>query len=184
MEELELYLEEAKEQMGKTLVHAGNELAKIRAGKANPNMLDGIQVSYYGTMSPLNQVASITAPEARTLFIKPWEKSLIQEIERAIMIANLGLTPQNDGQQIIINIPMLTEERRKQLVRQASQECEQGKVSIRSIRKETNEQLKKIKGVSEDDVKNAEETVQKLTNEFIEKIDALMKKKEAEIMTV
>ncbi|MBX2894923.1 MAG: ribosome recycling factor [Cyclobacteriaceae bacterium] len=184
MEELELFLDEAKEQMGKALVHVSNELAKIRAGKANPNMLDGIQVSYYGTMSPLNQVASVTAPEARTLFIKPWEKSLIQEIEKAIMIANLGLTPQNDGQQVIINIPMLTEERRKQLVRQASQECEQGKVSVRSIRKETNEQLKKIKGVSEDDVKNAEETVQKLTNEFIEKIDALLKKKEAEIMTV
>jgi ribosome recycling factor len=184
MEELELYLDEAKEQMGKSLMHVSNELVKIRAGKANPNMLDGIQVSYYGAMSPLNQVASITAPEARTLFIKPWEKSLIQEIEKAIMIANLGLTPQNDGQQVIINIPMLTEERRKQLVRQASQECEQGKVSIRSIRKETNESLKKIKGVSEDDVKNAEETVQKLTNEFIEKIDALFKKKEAEIMTV
>lgn len=184
MEELELYLDEAKEQMGKSLVHVSNELVKIRAGKANPNMLDGIQVSYYGAMSPLNQVASVTAPEARTLFIKPWEKSLIQEIERAIMIANLGLTPQNDGQQVIINIPMLTEERRKQLVKQASQECEQGKVSVRSIRKETNESLKKIKGVSEDDVKNAEETVQKLTNEFIEKIDALLKKKEAEIMTV
>ncbi len=184
MEEIELYLEDAKEQMGKTLVHVGNELAKIRAGKANPNMLDGIQVSYYGVMSPLHQVASITAPEARTLFIKPWEKGLIQEIEKAIMVANIGLTPQNDGQQVIINIPMLTEERRKQLVRQASQECEQGKVSIRSIRKDTNEQLKKIKGASEDDIKNAEETVQKLTNEFIEKIDALMKKKEAEIMTV
>ncbi|HMR56143.1 MAG TPA: ribosome recycling factor [Cyclobacteriaceae bacterium] len=184
MEEIELYLDEAQEQMGKSLLHVGNELVKIRAGKANPNMLDGIQVSYYGAMSPLNQVASVTAPEARTLFIKPWEKSLIQEIEKAIMIANLGLTPQNDGQQVIINIPMLTEERRKQLVRQASQECEQGKVSIRSIRKDTNEQLKKIKGASEDDVKNAEETVQKLTNEFIEKIDALMKKKEAEIMTV
>lgn len=184
MEEIELYLDEAQEQMGKSLTHVSSELLKIRAGKANPNMLDGIQVSYYGAMSPLNQVASVTAPEARTLFIKPWEKSLIQEIERAIMIANLGLTPQNDGQQVIINIPMLTEERRKQLVRQASQECEHGKVSVRSIRKDTNEQLKKIKGVSEDDVKNAEETVQKLTNEFIEKIDALMKKKEAEIMTV
>lgn len=184
MEEIELYLDEAQEQMGKSLTHVSSELLKIRAGKANPNMLDGIQVSYYGAMSPLNQVASVTAPEARTLFIKPWEKSLIQEIERAIMIANLGLTPQNDGQQVIINIPMLTEERRKQLVRQASQECEQGKVSVRSIRKDTNEHLKKIKGVSEDDVKNAEETVQKLTNEFIEKIDALMKKKEAEIMTV
>lgn len=184
MEEIELFLEEAQDQMNKALNHVGGELAKIRAGKANPAMLDGIQVSYYGAMSPLNQISSITSPDARTLFIKPWEKSLIQEIEKAIMIANLGLTPQNDGQQIIINIPMLTEERRKQLVRQASQECEHGKVSVRSIRKDTNEQLKKIKGVSEDDVKNAEETVQKLTDEFNIKIDALLKKKEAEIMTV
>jgi ribosome recycling factor len=184
MEELDLFLEDAKDQMNKSLVHVGSELAKIRAGKANPSMLDSIQVSYYGVMSPLNQVASITAPEARTLFIKPWEKGLIQEIEKAIMVANIGLTPQNDGQQVIINIPMLTEERRKQLVKQASHECEHGKVSVRSIRKETNEQLKKVKGVSEDDVKNAEEIVQKLTDEFITKIDALMKKKEAEIMTV
>lgn len=184
MEELELFLEEAREQMGKTLTHVGNELAKIRAGKANPAMLDGIQVSYYGAMSPLNQVSSITSQDARTLFIKPWEKGLIQEIEKAIMVANIGLTPQNDGNQVIINIPMLTEERRKQLVKQASQECEHGKVSVRSIRKDTNEQLKKIKGVSEDDVKNAEETVQKLTDDFSLKIDSLLKKKEAEIMTV
>jgi ribosome recycling factor len=184
MEEIELYLDEARDQMNKALNHVGHELTKIRAGKANPSMLDGIQVSYYGVMSPLNQVASITAPEARSLFIKPWEKGLIPEIEKAIMVANIGLTPQNDGQQIIINIPMLTEERRKQLVKQASQECEHGKVSVRSIRKETNEHLKKIKGVSEDDVKNAEETVQKLTDDYILKIDALMKKKEAEIMTV
>lgn len=184
MEEIELFLEEAQDQMNKALNHVGGELAKIRAGKANPAMLDGIQVSYYGAMSPLNQISSITSPDARTLFIKPWEKSLIQEIEKAIMIANLGLTPQNDGLQIIINIPMMTEERRKQLVRQASQECEHGKVSVRSIRKDTNEQLKKIKGVSEDDVKNAEETVQKFTDEFNLKIDSLLKKKEAEIMTV
>lgn len=184
MEELELYLDEAKDLMGKSFAHVGHELTKIRAGKASPNMLDGIMVSYYGAMSPLSQISSITTPDARSLFIKPWEKSLIQEIEKAIMQANLGLTPQNDGQQVIINVPMLTEERRKQLVKQASQECEHGKVSIRTTRKETNEQLKKIKGVSEDDVKNAEETVQKLTDEFILKIDALMKKKEAEIMTV
>lgn len=184
MEEIELYLEEAKEQMSKSLTHVAHELTKIRAGKANPSMLDGIQVEYYGAMSPLSQVSSITSPDARTLFIKPWEKSLISEIERSIMAANLGLTPQNDGQQVIINIPMLTEERRKQLVKQVSQECEHGKVSIRSIRKDTNESLKKIKGVSEDDVKNAEEVVQKLTDESIVKIDALMKKKEAEIMTV
>ncbi|MBS1949537.1 MAG: Ribosome recycling factor [Cytophagales bacterium] len=184
MEEIELYLEDAKDQMNKAINHVASELAKIRAGKANPSMLDGIMVSYYGVMSPLNQVSSITIPEARSIFIKPWEKNLIQEIEKAIMAANIGLTPQNDGQQVIINIPMLTEERRKQLVKQVGQECEHGKVSVRSIRKDTNEALKKIKGASEDDLKNAEENVQKLTDNFIVKIDALMKKKEAEIMTV
>lgn len=184
MDEIQLYLDEAKELMSKALAHVGHELTKIRAGKANPAMLDGISVSYYGAMTPLNQVASITTPDARTIFIKPWEKGLIPEIEKAILNANLGLNPQNDGQQVIINIPMLTEERRKQLVKQVGQECEHGKVSVRSIRKETNEQLKKIKGVSEDDIKNAEEKVQKLTDEFIAKIDALMKKKESEVMTV
>jgi ribosome recycling factor len=184
MDEIELYLEEAKDLMNKALAHVGHELTKIRAGKANPSMLDGISVSYYGTMSPLNQVASMTTPDARTIFIKPWEKGMIQEIEKSIMNANLGLNPQNDGQQVIINIPMLTEERRKQLVKMVGQECEHGRVSIRTIRKETNESLKKIKGVSEDDVKNAEEHVQKLTDEYIAKIDALMKRKEVEIMTV
>lgn len=184
MEELELYIEEAKDQMNKALTHVGHELVKIRAGKANPTMLDGIVVSYYGAMTPLSQVSSMTTPDPRSIFIKPWEKSLIQEIEKAIRDANLGLNPQNDGQQVIVNIPMLTEERRKQLVKQVAQECEHGKVRIRTIRKETNEQLKKIKGVSEDDVKNAEETTQKLTDDFISRIEALMKKKEAEIMTV
>jgi ribosome recycling factor len=184
MEELELYLEDARDRMNKALSHVSSELAKIRAGKANPSMLDGIMVSYYGAMSPLSQVSSITTPDARSLFIKPWEKSLIQEIEKSIINANLGLTPQNDGQQVIINIPMLTEERRKQLVKQVGQECEHGKVSVRSIRKETNEALKKVKGVSEDDVKNAEETTQKLTDDFILKVESLMKKKEVEIMTV
>jgi ribosome recycling factor len=184
MEELELYLEDAKDRMNKALSHVASELAKIRAGKANPSMLDGIMVSYYGAMSPLSQVSSITTPDARSIFIKPWEKSLIQEIEKSIMNANIGLTPQNDGQQVIINVPMLTEERRKQLVKQVGQECEHGKVSVRSIRKETNETLKKVKGVSEDDVKNAEETTQKLTDDFILKIESLMKKKEVEIMTV
>ncbi len=184
MDEIELYLDEAQELMGKAVTHVGHELTKIRAGKANPSMLDGIMVSYYGAMSPLNQVSSITTPDARTIFIKPWEKSLIQEIEKSIMNANLGLNPQNDGQQVIINVPMLTEERRKQLVKQVGQECEQGKVSVRNVRKDTNESLKKIKGVSEDDIKNAEEKVQKFTDEYISKIDALMKKKESEIMTV
>src|SRR5690349_7259211 len=184
MEEIELYLEDARDSMTKAFTHVGHELTKIRAGKANPSMLDGIMVSYYGAMSRLNQVSSLTTPDARTIFIKPWEKSLIAEIERAIQNANLGLNPQNDGQQVIINIPMLTEERRRQLVKQVGNECEHGKVSVRNIRKETNEELKKVKGVSEDDVKNAEEMVQKLTDEFIAKIDGLMKRKEVEIMTV
>jgi ribosome recycling factor len=184
MEEIELYLEDARESMTKALNHVSHELTKIRAGKANPTMLDGLMVSYYGAMTPLQQVASVTTPDARTLFVKPWEKGMIPEIEKAIINGNLGLNPQNDGQQVIINIPMLTEERRKQLVKQVGQECEHGKVSIRNIRKETNEQLKKIKGVSEDDVKNAEETVQKMTDDSIIKVDTLMKKKEVEIMTV
>src|SRR6187549_3631991 len=183
MDEIELYLEDAKDQMTKGLSHVAHELTKIRAGKASPAMLDGILVSYYGATTPLNQVSSLTTPDARTIFIKPWEKGLIQEIEKAIMNANLGLNPQNDGQQVIINVPMLTEERRKQLVKQVGQECEHGKVSVRNIRKETNEQLRKIKGVSEDDIKNAEEKVQKMTDEFIARIDGVMKKKEAEIMT-
>ncbi len=184
MDELDLYLSEARELMTKALNHLSSELTKIRAGKANPAMLDGVMVSYYGAMTPLNQVASATTPDARTIFIKPWEKGLIPEIEKAIINANLGLNPQNDGQQVIINIPMLTEERRKQLVKQVGHECEHGRVSIRNIRKETNEQLKKVKGVSEDDIKRAEDKVQKLTDEFIAKVDALLKKKEAEIMTV
>lgn len=184
MEEIEMYLDEAQELMTKALNHCTHELTKIRAGKANPSMLDGIQVSYYGALSPLNQVSSLTTPDARTIFVKPWEKGMIPEIEKSIRDANLGLNPQNDGQQVIINIPMLTEERRKQLVKQVGQECEHGRVSVRSIRKETNEALKKIKGVSEDDIKNAEEKVQKMTDDFITRIDGVMKKKEAEIMTV
>jgi ribosome recycling factor len=184
MDEIQLYLEEAKDQMNKALTHVAHELTKIRAGKANPMMLDGVTVSYYGTMTPLSQVSSLTTPDARTIFIKPWEKNIIPEIEKAILNANLGLNPQNDGQQVIINVPMLTEERRKQLVKQVGQECEHGRISVRNIRKETNEHLKKIKGASEDDVKNAEEVVQQMTNESITRIDTLMKKKEVEIMTV
>lgn len=184
MEEIEIYLDEAGDLMNKAYSHASHELTKIRAGKANPSMLDSIQVSYYGAMTPLGQVSSVTTPDARTIFIKPWEKNMIHEIEKSIINSNLGLNPQNDGQQVIINIPMLTEERRKQLVKQVGQECEHGKVSIRSIRKETNELLKKIKGASEDDVKNAEEIVQKMTDDFITKVDGLMKRKEVEIMTV
>lgn len=184
MEEIEKLLNDARGLMEKALQHLTAELTKIRAGKANPAMLDGIQVSYYGTMTPLNQLSSITTPDARTIFIKPWEKQVIQDIEKAILAANLGLTPTNDGQQVILNVPALTEERRKLLVKQVGQECEHGRVSIRNIRKDTNEKIKKISGVSEDFLKESEKGVQDLTNDFIAKIDALMKRKEQEIMTV
>lgn len=184
MEEIELYLEEARDHMNKAVNHVAHELTKIRAGKASPSVFDGVQVSYYGAMTPLSQVASITVPDARTIFIKPWEKNLVSEIEKAIMNANLGFTPQSDGQQIIINLPMLTEERRVQLVKQVGAECEHGRIAVRNVRKDANENIKKIKGAPEDDVKSGEGEVQKLTDEFIGKIDSLFKKKEAEIMTV
>lgn len=151
-----------------------------------PSMLHGVMVDYYGASTPLEQVGSITTPDARSLMIKPWEKKLIADIEKAIRDSNLGLNPQNDGDVVRINIPPLTEERRKNLVKQVKAEGENGKVGIRNIRKDTNEELKKLlkDGASEDDVKKAEEQVQNLTNDFIAKIDNVLGKKEAEIMTV
>jgi ribosome recycling factor len=143
-------------------------------------------VAYYGTPTPLQQVASVTTPDARTLTIKPWERNLISEIERSIINSDLGLAPQNNGEVIILTIPPLTEERRKNLVKQAKQECESGKISIRTIRKDTNESLRKLQkdGASEDEIKRAEDTVQKLTDQYSSKVDELLVKKEAEIMTV
>lgn len=186
MEEIKLYLDEAKSLMQKAVDHTASELLKIRAGKAMPNLLDGIMVSYYGAPTPLQQVASVTTPDARTLTIKPWERNLISEIEKAIINSDLGLAPQNNGEIIILTIPPLTEERRKNLVKQAKQECETGKISIRSVRKETNEGLRKLQkdGASEDEVKKAEDTVQKLTDQYIAKVEEVLAKKEAEIMTV
>ncbi|MFT6054234.1 MAG: ribosome recycling factor [Roseivirga sp.] len=186
MEELELYLETAKEMMEKAIVHTKQELAKIRAGKAMPNMLDVIKVDYYGTSTPLQQVASVNSPDARTLFVKPWEKSMTGAIERAILNSDLGLNPQNDGEQIIINIPMLTEERRRDLVRQSKAVTEDGRISIRSARKDTNDELKQLQkdGLAEDAVKSAEDQVQDLTNLFNKKLDSLFAQKEQEIMTV
>lgn len=181
-----MYLDEAKDLMNKAIKHVSSELVKIRAGKASPNMLEGLMVVYYGNPTPINQVASITTPDARTLMIKPWEKNVIPEIEKAIINSDLGLNPQNDGEQVIINVPQLTEERRITLVKQAKHEGEQGKISIRNIRKETNDNLKQLQkeGVSEDEVKRAEDKVQTLTDEFNKKIDEILTKKEAEIMTV
>ena len=186
MEEIQLYLEEAKELMQKAVNHTAAELVKIRAGKAMPNLLDGIMVAYYGAPTPLQQVASVTTPDARTLTIKPWERNLINEIERSIVNSDLGLAPQNNGEIIILTIPPMTEERRRNLVKQAKNECESGKISIRTVRKETNESLRKLQkeGASEDEIKRAEDTVQKLTDQYSSKVDELLVKKEAEIMTV
>ncbi|MFN3403721.1 MAG: ribosome recycling factor [Cytophagaceae bacterium] len=186
MEEIQLYLDEAKETMQKALKHTESEFTKIRAGKAMPSMIHGVMVDYYGAPTPVEQVSSITAPDARTITLKPFEKKLIQDIEKAIRDSGLGFNPQNDGEVVRINLPPLTEERRKALVKQVKAEAENGKVAIRNIRKDTNEELKKLQkeGASEDDIKKAEEKVQGLTNEFIAKIDQLLSKKEAEIMTV
>ncbi|WP_373493486.1 ribosome recycling factor [Aquiflexum sp.] len=186
MEEIQLQLEETKELMQKAVDHTASELLKIRAGKAMPNILDGLMVAYYGTPTPIQQVASITTPDARTLSIKPWERNLIGEIERSIVNSDLGLAPQNNGEIIILTIPPMTEERRKMLVKSAKNECESGKISIRTVRKDTNDTLKKLQkeGASEDEVKRAEDTVQKLTDQYSAKIDELLTKKEHEIMTV
>lgn len=185
-EEIQMFLDEAEELMHKAISHTTAELVKIRAGKAMPNMLDSISVDYYGAMTPLSQVASVTTPDARTLVIKPWEKKMIAEIEKAIINSNLGFNPQNDGDIIRINIPALTEERRLQLVKQVKAEAENGKVSIRNIRKDTNDNLKKLlkEGASEDSIKSAEDEVQKLTDSNSAAIDDLVVKKEADIMHI
>jgi ribosome recycling factor len=186
MEEIELYLEEAQELMQKAVDHTASELVKIRAGKAMPNMLDGIMVQYYGAPTPLNQVSSVNTPDARTLAIKPFERSMISEIEKAIINSDLGLAPQNNGEIIILTIPALTEERRISLVKQAKHECEEGKISLRTVRKNTNDELKKLQkdGASEDDIKRAEEKVQKFTDNYSLKIDELLVKKEVDIMKI
>lgn len=183
-EEINIYLDTAKEMMESAIKHTKDEFSKIRAGKAMPNMLDGIEVEYYGSSTPLNQVAGVTTPDARTISIKPWEKGMLQEIERAIINSNLGFNPQNDGEQIRINIPPLTEERRLQLMKQVRAEAETGKISIRNARKETNDSLKKLDGISEDLVKDGEAEVQKLTDTYVSKIDQLVEIKEKDIMTV
>ena len=186
MEEIQLYLDDAKESMEKFLVHLGQELSKIRTGKAMPNMLDGLAIEYYGSPTPIQQVAAVTVPDARSLCIKPFEKQLLKDIERAIINSNLGFNPSNDGEMIRINLPMLTEERRIQLVKQAKSEADTGKVRIRNIRKEVNEDLRKLikEGAAEDAIKDAEAKVQKLTDAFIVRIDDVLAKKEVEIMTV
>ena len=177
---------DAKALMEKAIDHCDGELQKIRAGKANPAMLDDVTVEYYGTPTPLSQVGSVNTPDARTIVVQPWEKSLLNPIEKAIKEANLGVNPQNDGVVIRINVPPLTEERRRDLVKKAKAEAETGKVAIRNIRKDANEKIRKLKseGVSEDEMKTGEGEIQKLTDTFIAKVDVLSEAKEKDIMTV
>jgi ribosome recycling factor len=186
MEDLEFYIEEAKDHMEKSIQHVLQALAKIRAGRAMPSMLDGLVVDYYGNPTPVTQVASVNTPDAKTLAIKPWEKNILAVIEKAIINSDLGLNPQNDGETIRLNIPPLTEERRKDLVKQSRTEAEHGRVSVRNVRKDANDHLKKLlkDHVSEDDVKRAEAQIQEITNSHIQQVDDILAKKEDEIMTV
>ena len=176
MEEVEFILDHAKEMMDKSVSHVSQEFTKIRAGKALPSMLDGIMVEYYGAMTPLNQVSSVNSLDARTLTIKPWEKNIINTIEKAIRDADLGINPQNDGEQIILPVPALTEERRRELVKQVKNEGEQGKISLRNVRHEAIHELKALKdeGVAEDDIKRAEDRIQEIINSHTKKIDDLI----------
>ncbi len=177
--------EETKERMGKSIGALKNELKRIRTGRASLSLLDGIRVDYYGTPTPLNQMASLSVPESRLIQIQPWDVSVIKEIEKTILKSDLGLTPSSDGKIIRITIPPLTEERRKELVKLVNKTCEEYKVAIRNIRRDANELLKGFKKegeISEDEAFKAQEEVQKITDEYIEKIDDLYKEKEKEIL--
>ena len=175
-----------KEQMDKAVDHAASEFTKIRAGKAHPSMLDSVKVDYYGQLVPLNQVASVNTPDARTISIQPWEKAMLGPIEKGIIISNLGFNPANDGVVIRVILPPLTEERRKEIVKKVKGESETAKVAIRNIRKEINESIKKLQkdGLPEDDAKSAEASVQKTTASYIKKVDDVTAAKEAEVMHV
>ena len=179
-------MQDTESAMKKAINHMESELGKIRAGKATPQMLDGITVDYYGTPTPLNQAGNVSAMDARTLTIQPWEKNMIQPIERAIMQANIGVNPQNDGITIRIFLPPLTEERRRELVKRANGEGEHGKVTIRNIRREAIEKIKKLQkdGLSEDVAKDSESEIQALTDRYIALVDKHLSSKEKEIMVV
>ncbi|WP_299108151.1 ribosome recycling factor [uncultured Tenacibaculum sp.] len=183
MEEIDFILDSAKEAMNNAIAHLEKELRSIRAGKATPAMLANVMVDYYGSQTPLSQVANVNTPDARTISIQPWEKNMLQEIEKAIMIANLGFNPMNNGENIIINVPPLTEERRRDLAKQAKAEAEHAKVGIRNARKDANNDIKKT-DVSDDMKKNAEADIQTLTDNFVKEVDEKYTVKEKEIMTV
>jgi ribosome recycling factor len=185
-EEVQLYLDDAAGKMEKALKHLSSELLKLRAGKANPAMLDGILVDYYGAPTPLLQIANINTPDARSIVIQPWEKKSIDAIEKAIFAANIGMTPGNNGETVRLNVPLLTEERRRALVKQVKNEGETAKISIRNTRREVIEEFKKMEknGLPEDTEKDAEESAQKMTDKYYKKVDEILAKKEDEIMTV
>ena len=185
-EEIQFYLSEAEESMQKALQHMSAELSKIRAGKASPSMVQDLRVDYYGTPTPLSQVANVTTPDARTIFIKPWEKNMIGEVNKAIKNSDLGIQPLQEADGVRMNIPALTEQRRRDLVKQAKAEGESGKIRVRNIRKDVNESLRKLlkEGAAEDAIKDAEAKVQKLTDNYIVKVDDLLSRKESEIMTI
>lgn len=185
-EDLDLIFDEFKSSNSKTLTHLENELSRIRAGKATPAMLNGVMVEYYGSPTPLQQVANVSTIDARTITVQPWEKNMLNEIAKGIMNANLGLNPQNNGEVLLIAVPPLTEERRRDLVKKAKGEGEHAKVGIRNHRKDAMDMIKDLKneGLSEDMVKDAEEEIQQITNSFIRKIDDLLEVKEKDIMTV
>lgn len=184
--EVKIVIGMAEEFMLKAIDHLENELRVIRAGRANPSMLSGIMVDYYGTMTPLAQVASVGSPDARTISIQPWEKKMIDPIERAIMSANLGFNPQNNGETVRIMVPPLTEDRRKDLVKQVKHEGENARVSIRNARRDAIEDIKKMQknGLAEDMAKDAETKVQKITDSYNKKVDDHLERKEKEILTV
>ena len=185
-EEMQFIVDNAKESMQLAIKHLEKEMLNIRAGKANPIMLSGVKVDYYGTPTPLSQVANINSPDGKTLTVQPWDKSNLDAIATGIINANLGLNPQSNGESIIINVPVLTEERRKDLVKKAKSEGENAKVSIRNNRKDANDGLKKLKndGLAEDRVRVLEDEVQQLTDSSISRIDSLIEAKEKDIMTI
>ena len=184
MEEINFILDSTRESMEKSINHLEIAFSKIRAGKATPQMLDSVIIDYYGSPTPLNQASNINTPDAKTISVQPWDKSMLELMEKAILDSNLGFTPNNNGEMIIINVPPLTEERRISLVKQLKSELENAKVSIRSSRKDSNDYLKKLEGLSEDIIKDAESEIQRVTDEFSKKVDVLFSKKESEIMTV
>lgn len=182
-DEVNFIIDSAEESMQKAILHLEKQLVNIRAGKANPSMVQGVLVDYYGSKTPLNQVGNINTPDARTISIQPFDKSMIQDIEKGIQNANLGFNPMNNGESVIISVPPLTEERRKELAKQAKSEAEDAKIGVRNDRKNANNELKKAE-LSEDLLKDAEGEVQKLTDKHIAQIDTILARKEKEIMTV